>query len=472
MAYLDRTKNLVVIRIVLDGPPESGKATTLRALTHALRQTGVPLRQMGKRAIHVDWLDHSSGRTIRLLVVRAPRGPMRLRHRRVSAADVVVYVTPATEASLTRTLRKLRRMENDLAACGGAPPPTIVQLNKRDQPDSMTNEQLRHALATIGLPYEVVETVATSGDGVHEMFLLAVKFALARAQRLMRPDRPSDPRESDAFGVVPEWHGGGSAPAPMTSSSDGSSQPRTPRLPNMSRIPSGCVWPPIEGRSCLEDMFGETTAFEPHADGWLGSMSSVSQPDRSWWLLAWREAWFPTLADGRSALVRHARWFYSHRGTLSTGRTVLLAEDHGGGWRLWQTARRHPTLRDRLDAHGDETKPEVLAKLIVEIAASLLHLDRRLTRLGERRLPLSIDTVGIVGGTPMFVGLVPSSDAGDRLSAPDLLSFLESFRQNTRAICSDIADTLQSFAAEPGQSGTGLGRRLATMLRAPRRHPS
>ena len=192
MALLDRDRNVIVIRVVYDGPPEAGKTSSLRALAGSLGQTLYSPAEQNGRTLFFDWMDYTGGRfegfQIRCQITSVP-GQAELHARRAQLlvnADVVVYVADTTRPKLEATLDQLVRLP---ALVADVPPPTlgvILQANKRDLPDAVPLDELRAKLQGDGLKLAIIESVAAEGTGIRETFVFAVRLALDRVREQLR----------------------------------------------------------------------------------------------------------------------------------------------------------------------------------------------------------------------------------------------------------------------------------------------
>ena len=61
MATLDKQRDLVVVRIVYDGPPMSGKTTSVRALAEGLGRPAETPDEVNGRTLFFDWVDYVGG---------------------------------------------------------------------------------------------------------------------------------------------------------------------------------------------------------------------------------------------------------------------------------------------------------------------------------------------------------------------------------------------------------------------------
>jgi signal recognition particle receptor subunit beta len=165
VALLDVERNLIVLRVVYDGPPEAGKTTSLRALAGSLGQELQSPAERGGRTLYFDWMDYTGGRfegyQIRCQIVSVP-GQEELGFRRrhlLREADVIVFVADSSAARFEDTVRVLAELPRVTADVAPPPVGVIVQANKRDLPEALPMVDLRTRLREHGLNMGVVESV-------------------------------------------------------------------------------------------------------------------------------------------------------------------------------------------------------------------------------------------------------------------------------------------------------------------------
>jgi len=191
MAIIDPDRDAIVIRIIYDGPPLSGKTTSVQTLGRLLgRTTSIfsPEEIEGK-TLFFDWMEYVGGLfkgySISVQIVSVP-GQLFLEARRhflLHTADAVVFVLdasddPAIPLTYFQNLQTIITQNHDL------PVKVIVQANKQDKPNALTAQQLK--------PYfqdypqvKIVESSALLSKGVRESFVLGVRLAVERAEILM-----------------------------------------------------------------------------------------------------------------------------------------------------------------------------------------------------------------------------------------------------------------------------------------------
>ena len=407
MAIVDPSDHAVAIQIVYDGPPEAGKTTSIRALARGFgREVYTPEEQDG-RTVYFDWLEHVGGRfdgaPIHFLIVTVP-GQEHWQHRRahfLARADVVVFVGDTSARAWPLTLARLADLRARLDERTGTPVGVVFQANRRDAPDAVDRELIRTALDTDRIA--VIESVAPDGTGVREAFVFAVRLALDRVRaekkrgdlliaapiqaaeelallRALEPERAPDP------GVPAQNEGTpGDSPLPAPPAAD---------------VPSGCVWPPIEGRIVLREAMQGDVGLREQGGSYCAELA------QGFLLASECSAVFESPDRARSELVAWARLHASIAPRLSRRRCIVLAEDGHGSYRLWQLIQRAPTLRAWLESvPADE--PRTLAHRLSQTCRLLVEANGS-WRSDSVALPCTIDTLGVsVTDQPLFVATLP-----------------------------------------------------------------
>ncbi|HEX7833636.1 MAG TPA: ADP-ribosylation factor-like protein, partial [Thermoanaerobaculia bacterium] len=425
MAVLDVEQNAVVIRIVYDGPPEAGKTTSLRALSASLARPMSTPAEAGDRTLFFDWLEYTGGlfegHRIRCQVITVP-GQTVLAHRRhtlLETADAVVFVSDSNATAVETTRAYMTEMRAVLDASPGPRIGVIVQANKRDHDDAVDMATLRAAMPEDGIA--VIESVATEGRGVRETFVFAVRLALDRVRELLRtrelehrsPDvQTSDDllrqmTRSESHRAVGASQLESAAQSALQEVVDAEvAEPRAiaqtgaaPLAPDHN-VPSGMIWPPVEGRVRLLDAC--STPFTPretsHGD-WIGETDG-------WRFHSPRRATYADPELGRRALIEWSRLHASGQRWFSSPRVVVLAATGDGAWRLWQIVKVERSLRDDLVDGVADSSPQGLLRRLLD-AGRLLFAATESLALAPCRLPISVDTVGASNGLPLYVGLLP-----------------------------------------------------------------
>lgn len=506
MPIIDDERGVLVLRLVYDGPPLSGKTTTLRTLARGLGVDIVTPEERDGRTMYFDWLDYVGGifdgRRIRCQVVSVP-GQTELASRRealLESADAVVLVADSLPEPFGRALQLARELVPILRQ---RRPPTgvVVQANKRDAPGALSRSELRDRLDRIA-PIALTETIATSGDGVREAFVLGVRLALDRVRALAeagaiprgRPDvddptalldrlrslptvtvsptasplevapptaasevappaasvvssasasispaaprsEPADPVSVLVAAIAPSGPVGADAhiPAPRpivelddeaaetTAVASNAPPPRDPvhvlvsaleerrpeeRLfrpdPNM---PSGFIWPPVDGRTLLHEV--AQLALVPERT----SRGDWSASGGGWRFHSRGPAIYADVNEGRAALIAWARLHAASSRLLSPGRALILADAGREQVRLWQLVRVEAPLRETLEEASTRAPGGVVLALM--FATMQLVRARQSLSASRARLPCTLWTVGTDAmRQPIFVGVMPEEAEG------------------------------------------------------------
>jgi signal recognition particle receptor subunit beta len=445
MAVFDSDAQEIVIRLVYDGPPEAGKTTSLRTLAGSLAQASyTPSEASDGRTLWFDWMEYVGGRfegcRIRCQVVSVPgqRAFIARRRRVIESADVVVFVADSSPRETSQTLAYLLELREMLPGSTDVPIGVILQANKRDLADAIPLEDLRQRIADAGWPLGIVESIAADGTGIREAFIYAVRLALDRVRELMNQRAlptaatgptsaaellellRSDERARSASVVVER--GPASVAAALlrevlSSEHDASSAvPRTPSTgaprPPDAAVPSGAIWPPVEGRAILSELAQVALAPRQLSTGdWAAGLGT------GWRVVSSRDAVFATLDQGRSALIQWARLHASAGGTISSRRCIVLADDGNHAWRMWQIVRAETSLREAADHALREVASEPLLARLGKVAHLLVEADEKLANL-TIVLPCNLDTIGSSERGATYIGLMPDAAAASTQPRP------------------------------------------------------
>ena len=435
MAVIDETRGVLVVRIVYDGPALSGKTTSLKALARGVSsQISTPAEAAG-RTLYFDWVDYVGGlfdgRQIRCQIVGVP-GQRELAERRkllVETADAVVLVLDTRQAEWDFALDWVK---DTVPFCRNQDPPVglVLQANKRDAADAVPAQAMRADLNRIA-PVALVPSTATTGDGIREAFVLAVRLALDRVRALAGSGRllsgkPDDDSPEDLLRRLQDAEHSGQLPVgeafaqSVAQSLTLEHEPSpagvaTPSVVPLSfddevefvpdpMMPGGMIWPPVDGRALLHEV--ASLDIRPTRSGradWCGSGSGFRFHSIG-------SAVFSDLQSARNELIEWARLHAANTAHLSGGRAVILAEAGGGRRRLWQIVRAEATLRERLATALPQLGPAELADELLNVAAQLSSA-REFFANTTVALPCTLWTVGAnTSKRPTFVGLMPTRD--------------------------------------------------------------
>jgi signal recognition particle receptor subunit beta len=438
VALLDKERDVVVIRVVYDGPPEAGKTTSLRALAGSLHRPLYCPEEQGGRTLYFDWMDYTAGRfegrPIRCQIVSVPgqRSFHERRRRLLREADAVVFVADTTRRGLESTLIALAQLPRALEGVGGPPIGMVLQANKRDLPDAVPRTELADRLEGAGWRMAVTESVAADGTGVRETFIFAVRLALDRARELVRTRKLAEGRpeldsgeellahmkrfEADRERAADDWAGPalqqilaenlepkGRAPlAARRAAARPALADEPPPRPPDATVPSGAIWPPVEGRMILHEAVASgLTSHRLQNGDWAAGLGS------GWRACTRHDAVYRGFAEGRAALLEWARLHAACARLLSPRRCLTLADAGDRTWRLWQLVRSERSLRD-LTPDLDRRSAEAGALELLGLAGLLVELEGRVAEAGYH-LPCTLDSVGRGVDGPVFIGLMPAA---------------------------------------------------------------
>lgn len=185
MIEFDEVQKKLVLKLVYYGPALSGKTSNLLCLHDILQQDGrgelMMLDTTDDRTIYFDLLpffyEAPSGLKIKLKVYTVP-GQVRhdtTRKAVLQRADGVVFVADSRISQQAVNAESFANLEQNLALVGLdiEKLPLVIQFNKRDLPELVTEEELRTTWEPTGLP--VLMASALQGWGVLETFQAAVE---------------------------------------------------------------------------------------------------------------------------------------------------------------------------------------------------------------------------------------------------------------------------------------------------------
>jgi signal recognition particle receptor subunit beta len=360
VAVYDPETNKLVVRVVYDGPGMAGKTTNLQQICSFF----APQRRSGlytgttaaARTLCLDWM-HIDGGLVRghdlrchLLTVPGQAVLSRRRQMLLSMADAAVFVLESTEAGLADALP----MWHSLLACTGGPQqgvPLVIQANKQDLPGAIGTAELRRRWdVDASIPITTAE--AASGDGVRETVVLAIRGAAVQLQELLATTGVADLIGTYETGqelekrILAAERGAGPPPEPRRSASAPAAVMESPpaandaapldpstwtgeiTLPGLD-VPSGLVWPALEGRKTLGRVpFLEATRHEPDPPSApeAGRRSDAIVYEAGIWCLRTSlRRRFASAEHAKKELVRLARRKLE-LGTLCVPRTVLVAQ--------------------------------------------------------------------------------------------------------------------------------------------------
>jgi signal recognition particle receptor subunit beta len=465
----------VVIRLVYDGPPFSGKTTSLTTLAAGMARSVFSIADDAGRTLYFDWLEYVGGsfegNPIRCQIISVP-GQAELSARRqalLAEADAVVFVLNSTPGHLAAAAEHLRDLRKRLAESLEPRPGVVVQANYRDQADALPLADVRAALDAEDLA--LVESVATENQGIREAFVLSVRLALDRVREQLRQGRPPEgsftagepaallARLQDPDLLIPQPVSPPEPPPPLAPEDPAG---LVPRLPD-SGAPIGQVWPPVEGRAALHSAFRQGAVPRPGRDGSWRCQAG------DWHFYSGARHELAFLDDALRELLAWAQLYAGSLDRLSRQRCVALAETGRGTWRLWQVVRLQPSLRQELRAALREDGPAGLARRLPAVAARLAAArETRATPL----LPCGLELIGEVQGELVYTGFLPppgwrrqEEEAGTMaaFARREARALVESARKEERWNAAELEAALRPLI--PGQT-PAVAEMLAAVLDA------
>ncbi|HEX6904318.1 MAG TPA: GTPase domain-containing protein [Thermoanaerobaculia bacterium] len=417
MARMTPDRDAVVVRLVYDGPPRSGKTTSLAALARGMGRSLYTAGEEDGRTLYFDWLEYVGGSfdglPIRCQILSVP-GQEELAERRralLSEADAVVFVLNSGAGQVEAAAEHMRGLKEMLAERPGPRTGIVVQANHRDRKDAMPVAELRETLGSDGLA--VVESVATENQGIRDAFVLSVRLALDRVREMIREGLlETGEGATDEPALLLAWlqalEGADIAapaparPTPIAAAPVPDAPRGVPRLPD-SGTPIGRVWPPIDGRMILHTAVstgavpvqGRDGAWRCQAGGWHFHSAADHE--------------FENLDDAKHSLLSWAQRHAASIRRLSPQRCIVLGETGWGTWRLWQIVQGRESLRRRL---GRALRPPASESDRDELLRSCrtLLLEARQSFGTEPPLPWSLDLIAEEAGRPVYIGLLPPPD--------------------------------------------------------------
>ena len=374
MAVLDPRSDTVVIRVVYDGAPMAGKSTSVGALGRGLGSDVYSPAEVGGRTLFFDWLDYTGGlfegRRIRCQIISVPgQATLAPRRRRLlESADAIVFVGDSSPAGFLADRAYLSGLCRVLDQLPGPPVGVVLQANKRDHAHAVPLENIRSMLDSMDLRVGVVESVATDGSGIREAFVFGVRLALDRVRELMRTGqlqrvRPQVDSAQELLALLKRSEDGSmeyAAAAGLVHTRVSDVRPQSivsealaqaareneveaagavgrdgyvPATPD-ERVGSGMVWPPVDGRTVLQEVAQARVQLNRTEQGdWAGAANG------RWQVHSAAAEVFEDIDEGRMVLVQSARVHAANARGKAVERCVVLASDGHGRYRLWHIAR-------------------------------------------------------------------------------------------------------------------------------------
>ncbi len=182
MGFINVAEKTINAKLVYYGVGVGGKTTSLKRVHGILCPRNevqlVSINTEEDSTLLFDFLPINlgsvSGFKIRIQGFTVPGQPKYRQMRKyvLNGADAVVFVVDSQRSRLQENLESLQSMLENLRAEGADQIPIVVQYNKRDLPDVLSEKELdRHFRFRDGV--EAFPSVATEGQGVFETFVHA-----------------------------------------------------------------------------------------------------------------------------------------------------------------------------------------------------------------------------------------------------------------------------------------------------------
>jgi len=200
------TDSCVTLRIVFDGAPNAGKTTAARSLADSLGRPVLTPSEYSGRTVWFDWIDYVGGRhdgrpiRVELVTVPGQREYADRREHLLEWGDVIVFVVDSSATQIDASVDQYQLLRSYLARIGERP--VILLANQRDAPDAVDVATIRERFG-ISDDVEVVESVATTGVGIRQIFVYAVREGIA-FQSTIEQREQTDPDE--LFQQVQQHH--------------------------------------------------------------------------------------------------------------------------------------------------------------------------------------------------------------------------------------------------------------------------
>jgi hypothetical protein len=179
VAQVDYRERQLTLKLVYYGPPLSGKATNLERLHAGVAEHNrgrlMTLDTRDDRTLFFDLLPiffRTSSLSFRVKVYTVPGQPLHEATRRVvlKGVDGVAFIADSSRDQVKANNDSYQDLGRNLESVGLDPGtvPVVVQYNKRDLPDILTDAELAELARRGGEP--IFPACALRGEGVFETF--------------------------------------------------------------------------------------------------------------------------------------------------------------------------------------------------------------------------------------------------------------------------------------------------------------
>ena len=212
MAELNEKEKKLVVKIVYYGPALSGKTTNLMQLHEILNPARcgefMVFETKGDRTLFFDLLPmlikSESGFKIKIKLFTVPGQPAHDATRKevLSRTDAVVFVADSQKDQAISNFESFDNLEKNTARVGidFDKLPIVVQFNKRDIKDIITEEEVLNLWQPTGIP--ITFSSAVYGRGVKETFEIALKRTYHNLDDIWRLNEKYSLKEEDFLKLI------------------------------------------------------------------------------------------------------------------------------------------------------------------------------------------------------------------------------------------------------------------------------
>jgi mutual gliding-motility protein MglA len=214
MAEYDAQAKRLIMKIVYYGPALSGKTTNLMRL-HDILDPGncgefMSFETKGDRTLFFDFLplliEAGDGLRVKVKLYTVPGQVAHDATRKavLSRADGVVFVADSQLHQGVSNFESFDNLEKNAERVGLDVDhlPLVVQFNKRDLGDIVSEDEVRQRWAPTGLP--VIFSSALRGQGVRQTFLLALQGVYRKLNGVYGLEASHNLSERDILSIVPQ----------------------------------------------------------------------------------------------------------------------------------------------------------------------------------------------------------------------------------------------------------------------------
>ena len=260
MGFINVAERTINAKLVYYGVGVGGKTTSLQRVHGILCPRNevqlVSINTEEDSTLLFDFLPINLGSVggfkVRIQGFTVPGQPKYRQMRKyvLAGADAVVFVVDSQKSRLQENLESLQSMRDNLKAATAAEIPIVVQYNKRDLPDILSEHELdKHFRFRPDI--EAFPSVATEGQGVFEAFVHAAGLLVASKVRQyglhrgrVRPDEVADGARKKLWEICDQIRRErgevttGALPLTKLSIPDGEPPPKAPAEPQPASSPA------------------------------------------------------------------------------------------------------------------------------------------------------------------------------------------------------------------------------------------